>query len=159
MIFISRDMAFSDVTVPKGTRTRLATLKEAKEFKDLTTSTSKLLTKQRWKVVFLAGKLRWVQPEDLKAMKKKSMKEVAKTTEVAMRELDLSLITQADKTRWWKIWEGLRDLDDEQARTKNKLDALLEAFEKDGNVPKLTSGLKKIVGQTRTAWEHLSDES
>jgi len=81
---------------------------------------------------------------------------IVSRAEKAMRELDLSLITQADKDRWWRIWRGLRALDDEQSEIKGRIEELLENYEKSQGILALTSGLKKIIGARRTCWELLS---
>lgn len=60
------------------------------------------------------------------ASKKKDLRAVVKRAEKAWNELGLSLMTQADKKRYWRIWEGLRALDDEQAQVKYAIEELLE---------------------------------
>lgn len=150
VIFTAREMTFADAVFPMGTKCRFATAKEAKDFERARATTDTILKKKGWRVVMFHDKLRWMAPEDIKIVKEKPPESVMKATERAMGELNLSLSTQADKNRWWEVMKGLRALDDEQAAIKDRIDDLLEAWDKAHETPgsagtALVNGLRKIV--------------
>lgn len=69
------------------------------------------------------------------AKKRRSVHDVVKRAQKAWSELELSLVTKADKERHWRVWEGLRALDDEQADLKATLEML---FDENADVGAIT---------------------
>jgi hypothetical protein len=71
-------------------------------------------------------------------MKRKNPKDVVKIAENALRELELNADTNAAKTRFARVWAGLRALDDEQARLKDQqatIDRMRAALKLHGETP------------------------
>lgn len=71
---------------------------------------------------------------------------IIRRTQRALKELELSLVTKADKTRLYRIWKGLHALDDEQAELKYAIEDLLKSYsKKGGSIGAIVNGLKKLV--------------
>jgi hypothetical protein len=61
-------------------------------------------------------------------MKKFTHHQLIKRAENALKELELSLVTQADKLRMVKVYKGIHALDDENADIKAALEELVEKY-------------------------------
>lgn len=82
-------------------------------------------------------------------MSKRSASYRAQRAENALHELELSVVTQADKRRIARIYDGLRALDDEQAALKEGIDDLCEEYT-NPNAPsddcyRLVMGLRRLT--------------
>jgi hypothetical protein len=69
--------------------------------------------------------------------------------EVALRELDLSVTTQADKVRIDRIRQGMRALDDEQCQTKDTVANLIDSLVSGYTEPEVIEDLRELV----TSWD------
>lgn len=82
-------------------------------------------------------------------MAKKSPRELLKRAQNALRELELGVLTQADKKRIGLVWQGFHYLDEEQANIKYALEELLvEEFNPNINddFERIANKILKIIG-------------
>lgn len=77
----------------------------------------------------------------------KKRSEACRRGEAALRELWLSVITEADKRRLWRVDNALHALDDVQADTKAGIEEALERHARDGNVATLVESLRALLAR------------
>ncbi len=79
------------------------------------------------------------------ASRKLTARQQVAKAETALRELDLSTTTQADKKRLALCWAGLRALDDEQCDIKGAVSNLLDSLETGYSVTEVIEDLRVLV--------------
>lgn len=75
---------------------------------------------------------------------KNTKRHVVKLAEVAFNELGNASLTRADTERLWRIWRGLKWLDDDQAQLRGTFTAILEDYAKDHDAKGLVERLRKL---------------
>ncbi len=77
---------------------------------------------------------------------KNTKRHVVRLAEIAFNELSLpgSLHSKADEERLWRIFRGLKWLDDDQAQLRGKFTEILADYDKDHDAKALVARLRKL---------------